>query len=75
MEFDYWRVMNKGRGKDRYIWQNRLVWWANITLINKSGSLSKRVRFSLNTRDVVIARKRRDRVIRAINKYRGKIGV
>lgn len=75
LEFDRWHVMGKSTGENRYMWLNGHIWWANITLINESGSMSVRSRFSLKTDNMDVARKRRDRIIRAINSYSGRIGI
>lgn len=75
LEIDYWQVMEKSTGENRYIWLNGNTWWASITLINSAGNMSVRSRFSLKTDNIDVARKRRDRIITAINSYPGMISV
>lgn len=67
--------MEKSAGKNRYIWLNGNTWWASITLINSAGSMSVRSRFSLKTDSIDVAKKRRDRIITAINSYTGRINI
>lgn len=74
-EIDYWQVMEKSAGENRYIWLNGNTWWASITLINSAGNMSIRNRFSLKTDNIDVARKKRDRIITAINSYSGMISV
>lgn len=70
-----WSVLGRSSKQDRYIWLNRDVWWCSLTLVSDDGLYSRRARFSLKTRDVEEARRRRDRVIAGINGYRGMLAV
>lgn len=46
---------------NHHIWLNRGVWWCHFTV--HQNAESKRIRFSLKTTDVEVARKRRDKII------------
>lgn len=74
-ETDYWNVCDKGVGKNRNLWRNGGAWWISITLVNELGNRSIRRRFSLKTRDIEVARVRRDKIIAAINDHKGEIAI
>ncbi len=48
---------------DHHLWNNRGTWWCHFTL-HRPDYTAERVRFSLRTRDLVEARRRRDEVLR-----------
>ena len=74
-EADRWHVCGKGEGANRNLWCNGGAWWISITLKNEKGNRAMRKKFSLKTRDIEVARRRRDRVIAAINSHEGRIAV
>lgn len=50
---------------DHHIWNNNGTWWCHFT-IHKPDHTKHRVRVSLSTKDRVIARSRRDLLLRAV---------
>ena len=52
---------------NHHLWNNRGVWWCHFTVHQKSKS--KRMRFSLKTEDIDIARRRRDKIFSDLEKY------
>lgn len=65
-----WRLVeNKNAKKNdvHHLYQNHgLDWWINFTLHDLSTYKSKRFRFSLKTKDVEKAKKRRDKILKEI---------
>ena len=53
---------------NHHLWNNRGVWWCHLT-VHKSDATAERLRFSLKTRDVEKARKRRDNIFKDIEKH------
>lgn len=53
---------------NHHLWNNQGVWWCHLT-VHKADATSERLRFSLKTRDVELAKKRRDRIFNDIAKY------
>ncbi|MGJ8671733.1 hypothetical protein [Rubritalea sp.] len=53
---------------NHHLWNNRGVWWCHLT-VHKSDATAERLRFSLKTRDVEEARKRRDNIFSDISKH------
>ncbi|MFC5049856.1 hypothetical protein ACFPK9_04435 [Rubritalea spongiae] len=53
---------------NHHLWNNRGVWWCHLT-VHKSDATAERLRFSLKTRDVEEARKRRDNIFNDISKH------
>lgn len=47
---------------DHHLWNNRGTWWCHFTL-HRSDYTAERIRVSLRTRDVVVARCRRDELL------------
>ena len=56
------RLASKSRpaNPNHHLFNNNGIWWCQITV--HRGPFSKRLRFSLETRDLEIARDRRDRI-------------
>ncbi len=54
----------KATGPDHHIWDNNGTWWAHFSITRRRGP-SKRVRLSLCTKNVDVARERRDQLMRA----------
>jgi len=52
---------------NHHIMLNRGTWWCNVTV--RTEVTSERIRFSLKTKDVDKARKRRDRVFKGIMEH------
>ncbi len=57
-----------GKNRNHHIWINGEIWWCNITIHHGDGT-SERRRFSLKTKDVEVARRRRDNIFRDIQRY------
>ena len=53
---------------NHHLWNNRGIWWCHLT-VHKSDATAERLRFSLKTRDVELARKRRDNIFDDISKH------
>lgn len=51
-------------GADHHIWNNNGTWWCHLSLERRSKP-AKRIRFSLKTKKVGEARKRRDQIMKA----------
>lgn len=47
---------------DHHLWNNRGTWWCHFTL-HRPDYTSERIRVSLKTRDLIIARQRRDELL------------
>ncbi len=60
------------RKLNHHIWNNHGIWWCHFTLRSSLGA-SKRVRRSLKTRDVAVAREKRDRIFAALTNASGGI--
>lgn len=54
---------------DHHLWRNGQVWWIAFTLL-VDGVVQERVRFSLGTDDVTVARRRRDEALRLFARAR-----
>lgn len=54
---------------NHHLWNNNGTWWFHITIVHR-GIRQERLRRSLRTRDVDLARLRRDRFIRRLTKCR-----
>ena len=50
---------------NHHLWNNRGTWWCHFTL-HKADYTAERVRVSLKTRSLDVARKRRDEVLASI---------
>lgn len=50
---------------DHHLWNNRGTWWCHFTL-HREDYTSERVRASLRTRDVAVARQRRDELLKSV---------
>ena len=50
---------------NHHLWNNRGTWWCHFTL-HKPDYTAERVRVSLKTRDLELARRRRDTLLAAI---------
>jgi hypothetical protein len=50
------------KNANHHLWDNNGKWWCHLT-VHKTDYTVERRRFSLNTRDVNIARERRDRLL------------
>ena len=61
------RLASKARidNPNHHLTDNNGTWWCQITI--HRGPFSKRLRFSLETRDLATARKRRDRVFSSLS--------
>lgn len=57
---------------DHNIWNNNGTWWCHYT-IHDSSSTARRVRVSLETKDVDEARQRRDAIIKATSNISTKV--
>jgi hypothetical protein len=59
-----------GRGAvenpDHHLWNNRGTWWCHFTL-HRADYTAERFRVSLRTRDVTVARCRRDELLRSLS--------
>ena len=53
----------KDEAANHHLWRNRRTWWVAFTVV-LDGSRQERVRRSLGTRDLEIARARRDELLR-----------
>lgn len=53
---------------NHHLWNNRGVWWCHLT-VHKGDGTAERLRFSLKTRDVESARKRRDNIFKDISEH------
>lgn len=53
---------------NHHLWNNRGIWWCHLT-VHKGDATAERLRFSLKTRDVELARKRRDNIFEDISKH------
>ena len=53
---------------NHHLWNNRGVWWCHLT-VHKADATAERLRFSLKTRDVDLARKRRDNIFHDISEH------
>ncbi len=58
---------------DHHLWRNGRVWWLHYTLDLGDGR-TRRVRLSLETRDVEEARRRRDRIFELISRRARALG-
>ncbi|MDP4584792.1 MAG: hypothetical protein NWR21_11455 [Verrucomicrobiales bacterium] len=47
---------------DHHLWNNRGTWWCHFTL-HRADYTAERIRVSLKTRDVEVARSRRDELL------------
>lgn len=45
------------------LWNNNGTWWINFTVLSRKHPRAERVRFSLRTRDLDLARLRRDEIL------------
>ncbi len=54
-------VPGTDRGDDHHLWRNGNLWWIVLTVYGPLGR--RRVRRSLETADVALARARRDRIL------------
>ncbi len=59
--------VNEGN-PNHHLWNNRGIWWCHLT-VHKNDATSERLRFSLKTRDLIIARERRDGILRDIAEH------
>lgn len=50
---------------DHHLWNNRGTWWCHFTL-HRDDYTSERVRASLKTQDVTVARERRDQLLASV---------
>lgn len=50
---------------NHHLWNNRGTWWCHFTL-HRSDYTAERIRVSLKTRDLQLARSRRDELLAAI---------
>ena len=50
---------------DHHLWNNRGTWWCHFTL-HRADYTAERVRVSLRTRDVTVARGRRDELLASL---------
>ncbi len=50
---------------DHHLWNNRGTWWCHFTL-HRNDYTSERVRASLKTRDIEVARERRDKLLASV---------
>jgi len=57
---------------DHHLWNNNGTWWLHFTLRSATGTV-KRTRLSLKTRDIEAARRKRDRILAAIQSKSGGI--
>ena len=48
--------------QDHHLWNNRGTWWCHFTLHHPDYT-AERIRVSLKTRDVAVARRRRDELL------------
>jgi hypothetical protein len=53
------------KNPNHHLWNNRGTWWCHFTL-HKPDYTAERVRVSLKTRDIDLARSRRDELLAAI---------
>lgn len=51
-----------GSNPNHHLWNNRGTWWCHFTL-HRPDYTSERVRVSLRTRDLTLARRRRDELL------------
>ena len=58
-------------GDNHHLWRNRRTWWVAFSVVH-DGHRQARVRRSLQTKDVVVARQRRDALMQA---YAARPGV
>ena len=61
------RIVTHGNiqdNKNHNIWKNCAVYWIALSMSN--GIETRRIRTSLKTKDIAVARRRRDRIIRQI---------
>jgi hypothetical protein len=56
---------------NHHLWRNRGTWWVAFTIVH-DGHRQERIRRSLRTRDLAVARHRRDRVLQ---EYAARPGV
>ena len=57
---------------NHHLWNNNGTWWLHFTLHSNTGT-RKRHRFSLKTPDLESARRKRDRILTAIQANSGRI--
>jgi hypothetical protein len=57
---------------NHHLWNNNGTWWLHFTLHSDTGN-KKRHRFSLKTPDLESARRKRDRILTAIQANSGRI--
>lgn len=50
---------------NHHLWNNRGTWWCHFTL-HKPDYTAERIRVSLRTRDLTVARDRRDQLLAAV---------
>lgn len=50
---------------DHHLWNNRGTWWCHFTL-HRTDHTAERIRVSLKTRDLAVARRRRDELLGAL---------
>jgi len=53
------------RNPNHHLWLNREVWWCHFTV--HENKVAKRMRFSLKTEDIELARQRRDRILKDLS--------
>ena len=58
------RVKNRTPNPDHNIWNNNGTWWCHYT-VHDSNKTARRVRVSLETKDIDEARRRRDAILNA----------
>jgi hypothetical protein len=57
---------------NHHLWNNNGTWWCHFTLHSTTGT-KKRHRLSLKTPDLTSARRKRDRILSAIQAHSGRI--
>lgn len=63
-------VVDAHADPDHHLWRNGRLWWAAISVL-EHGWRQERVRVSLQTSDVELARRRRDALIACVNAVEG----
>lgn len=65
-----WHTVHRSKQINHNLTQENNGNWACIVcMVRNDGLYSKKVRFPLKTKDVVVARKRRDRMIKLLNEH------
>lgn len=70
-----WTITTRKPIKDNpnhHLWLNRKTWWIVLTMYNKDTHQTTRHRQSLRTGDLIIAKKRRDKVLASLYAKFGK---